>query len=173
LRQFKYIFLLLSFVLVGCNEYTTQICKESLRVDVPGFEGTHKFTYQDPEFNVDSQDITFMRTATGVYENSEGAMIYTCESGGKLIAESMVKGSTNFETNIIEKTPSGLEVAFAIFDRAALDRDHISYEIVERESNTRAEKEKYKVLVVDNAAMQDPSSIAQYLIATSAVIKLY
>lgn len=89
----KNIYFIICLVLaMACNEYTTPVCNDTNRVDVPGFEGSRGMVLPSPdeEFTFLREEMIVERHGVGSYsgKNGEGKMS-TCRVDEKLILEGL------------------------------------------------------------------------------------
>lgn len=170
-----------TFALFGCNEYTAQICQDSLRVDVAGMEGEHTAMMGiDQDFNIEKQTMELKRTAPGTYSLSDGTLaFYTCNVNGKLLAESINTKYKTYTAYALNTEGNEINLTLMGFDKKDLDNSGVPYSIVERSSDNTFLKrfrpnddQKQKALVVNNQSLS-PAVTASHLHQLSYSLKLY
>lgn len=159
---------ILGLILSGCNEYTASICKENVRADVNGFEGSYRFaTYDQDTSSTESSSIEIRRIEKGVYGMGDSGSSYTCLIDGKLLIESKNDQTQRYSSYFLVKSDNGWDLQFGAFDRSDLDSSKIPYQVANRTLGTGS------TLVVDNSQLKDPSRLGTLLKPLSQTIKLF
>ena len=173
------LFLCLSSVLFfGCNEYTSQICKENLRADVRGLEGEHTLVVQDSEFRVTKIATSFKRVEKGVYKAEGNHQLYVCDIAGKRFMEDHNMNTNTYALHLLRMNEKGFSASFTAFDKTELDAKKVPYKIIVREPEQLFAKffgnptESTQVLIVDNQAI-DSAVMADLLKPIAISMTMY
>jgi len=170
--------------LVGCNEYSAQVCTENLRVDVPALAGSHEFVAQDPKtFLLRSDSISLERTGKGTYANADGSKAFTCElTQGVYYFETQEEEKGNFGAYTLFKNDHGFVFTLMAFDRAKLDEAKIPYTIVDAKLRAPRSVLNWLIpqqgtpqqkMVVDTTRFANPGQLMQVLTPISVSYRLY
>jgi hypothetical protein len=163
----KNVVLLCSFVflLAGCNEYTTQLCTQANKVDVPGFEGNHTVVSYDSEKHT-VQKGTFAVTHNGLGSYiMNNVAVSTCAFGKTVIAESPNADHNTFVSYILTSGASYIDFVLASLDKAEMDAASVPNQMVKFPNGDEA-------LVTDNSKVP-AQTVVNLLHGTSIVIRIY
>lgn len=166
--------LALSAAFMGCVETTSQTCTDAVLEDVPGFEGNHTINFLNGEFKMESKTFQIDHLGTGLYSSNNSQQVTrTCRLGPYFVTENKTEYGT-YQLAVIESNGKGFSSSPLVIGAEVLSKLGIPFEIIERESNSKAlhllssigiaEKnaQRQKVMVLDNSGTLAKKVLEKY-----------
>lgn len=169
--------LIASTQLTACIETVQPLCTQDNIVDIPGLDRTYVGTLAFFVDGLETSESQFKitRKAKGLYQFAQSIPgeqelsyeMITCRSGNLTLGERRNEFG-GYEQNVLTMAEGRLSLNTLIIGQSALSTEGISFSIVEREIpeerrilfnalEIREEKNKYKVLVINNGSKKENS----------------